>query len=58
MLLIFTFSVKQEMAYQGANQAQDHQKVLQSTAEVRHVPVETMKTIKTEWVVSLEERLT
>ena len=34
------FSVRQEIAYQqGASQAQERQKVLQSAAEVRHVPL-------------------
>ena len=35
--ILCTFSVRQEMAYQGAIQAREVQKSLQSTAEVRYI---------------------
>ena len=41
--IFFTFSVRQEIAYQGASQSRDFQKGLQSTAEVRCVPVTLIK---------------
>jgi len=38
-ILYIIFSVRQEMAYEGAGKARELQKSLQSTAEVRHTLV-------------------